>query len=158
MADRGFTTVHVDQVRVARPTDRLEEVVRFYRDVLGLEQVVAFGGHAGYAGVVLALPGRRDHLEFTSHAAGSPCPAPSTDNLLVFYVADGEAIRAMVDHLRRHGHEPVAPENPYWAAKGWTFEDPDGWRVVLMNTPGPAGAPASAVSQAQLYRDPDTRP
>ena len=37
------------------------------------------------------------------------------------------------------GCEPVGPENPYWAEKGFTFEDPDGWRVVLMNTAGIKG-------------------
>jgi hypothetical protein len=30
----------------------------------------------------------------------------------------------------------VVPENPYWEERGITIEDPDGWRVVLMNTPG----------------------
>ena len=34
----------VVQVIVARPTDRLDEVVRFYRDALGLEQVGSFEG------------------------------------------------------------------------------------------------------------------
>ena len=72
----------VTQVRIARPTDRLAEVVRFYRDALGLEQIASFEGHAGYDGVMLALPGRRDHLEFTHYASGSPCPAPTKDNLL----------------------------------------------------------------------------
>jgi catechol 2,3-dioxygenase-like lactoylglutathione lyase family enzyme len=57
--------VPVTQVRIARPTDRLAELVRFYRDALGLKQIASFEGHAGYDGVMLALPGRRDHLEFT---------------------------------------------------------------------------------------------
>jgi catechol 2,3-dioxygenase-like lactoylglutathione lyase family enzyme len=126
----------VDQVRIARPTDRLAEVVSFYRDALGLEQIASFEGHAGYEGVMLALPGRRDHLEFTHHQSGSPCPAPTKDNLLVFYVADEGAIRQMAARLERHGHEEVEPENPYWAEGGLTFEDPDGWRVVLMHAAG----------------------
>jgi catechol 2,3-dioxygenase-like lactoylglutathione lyase family enzyme len=127
----------VTQVRIARPTDRLAEVVRFYRDALGLEQITSFEGHAGYDGVMLALPGRRDHLEFTHHEGGSPCPAPTKDNLLVFYVEDDGAIWEMAARLQRHGHEPVEPENPYWAEKGGlTFEDPDGWRVVLTHTAG----------------------
>jgi catechol 2,3-dioxygenase-like lactoylglutathione lyase family enzyme len=121
----------VAQVRIARPTDRLAEVVSFYRDALGLEQIIAtFEGHAGYEGVMLALPGRRDHQ------SGSPCPAPTKDNLLVFYVEDDGAFRETAARLRRHGHEPVEPENPYWAEKGLTFEDPDGWRVVLMHAAG----------------------
>ena len=126
----------VTQVRIARPTDRLAEVARFYRDALGLEQIDSFEGHAGYDGVMLALPGRRDHLEFTRLESGSSYPAPTKDNLLVFYIEDGEVFREMAARLQRYGHEPVEPENPYWAGKGLTFEDPDGWRVVLMHAAG----------------------
>ena len=126
----------VTQVRIARPTDRLAEVVGFYRDALGLEQIDSFEDHAGYDGVMLALPGRRDHLEFTHHERGSPCPAPTKDNLLVFYVEDDEVFREMAARLQRHGHEPVEPENLYWAEQGLTFEDPDSWRVVLMRAAG----------------------
>jgi hypothetical protein len=32
--------------------------------------------------------------------------------------------------MRALGHDPVEPENPYWR-DDLTFEDPDGWRVVL---------------------------
>jgi hypothetical protein len=34
------------------------------------------------------------------------------------------------------GYFAVVAENPYWKERGVTFEDPDGWRVVLMNTGG----------------------
>lgn len=34
------------------------------------------------------------------------------------------------------GYGEVEPENEYWKEKGKTIEDPDGWRVVLMNTKG----------------------
>ncbi len=126
----------VAQVRIARPTDKLEAVVAFYRDALGLVQIGAFAGHAGYDGVMLGLPASDYHLEFTRHDQGSSCPAPSKDNLLVFYIEDAHEIARMVERLKAHGHEPVEPENPYWAGRGVTFEDPDGWRVVLMNTRG----------------------
>jgi catechol 2,3-dioxygenase-like lactoylglutathione lyase family enzyme len=133
MPDRSFPAV---QVRFARPTDRLEEVTRFYRDGLGLEVIGSFGGHTGYDGVMLGLPGKPYHLEFTRHEAGSPCPAPSADNLLVLYIPEREAIETIVERLTALGHLPVAPENPYWLDRGLTFEDPDGWRVVLMHTSG----------------------
>jgi len=86
--------------------------------------------------VFLGLPGANFHLEFTRHADGSPCPAPTKDNLLVLYLEDRAALLGKVERLRAMGREPVEPENPYWAGKGFTFEDPDGWRVVLMNTAG----------------------
>lgn len=129
-------TLSVTQVRVARPTDRLDEVVRFYRDGLGLEVIGSFEGHAGYNGVMLGLPGREYHLEFTSHDEGSPCPAPTKDNLLVLYIPDRAAINQLTARLNSLGFFAVPPENPYWLQHGTTFEDPDGWRVVLMNTGG----------------------
>jgi hypothetical protein len=32
-------------------------------------------------------------------------------------------------------YEPVPSFNPYWDRAGRTFEDPDGYRVVLQNAP-----------------------
>jgi catechol 2,3-dioxygenase-like lactoylglutathione lyase family enzyme len=134
MSDQWPQDLPVVQVRVARPTDRLEAVVRFYRDGLGLQELGSFAGHAGYAGVMLGLPGHGYHLEFTQHDEGSPCPAPTRDNLLVLYIPDRAAIDRLVARLGALGYSAVPPENPYWERQGVTFEDPDGWRVVLMNT------------------------
>ena len=33
--------------------------------------------------------------------------------------------------MRETGFQPVAAFNPYWDRDGVTFEDPDGYRVVL---------------------------
>jgi len=118
-------------VRVARPTDRLDEVVRFYRDGLGLAELGRFEGHSGYDGVLLGLPGSAYHLEFTSHIDGSPCPAPSADNLLVLYLDAREAAVAVAARLAAMGHPEVEPDNPYWDGRSITVADPDGWRVVL---------------------------
>jgi catechol 2,3-dioxygenase-like lactoylglutathione lyase family enzyme len=136
MINAWSQSLPVSQLRIARPTDRLDEVVRFYRDGLGLEVIGSFEDHAGYSGVMLGLPAREYHLEFTSHTSGSPCPAPTKDNLLVFYIPDMEAIKRLTLRLNGMGYFAAPPENPYWEQKGTTFEDPDGWRVVLMNTSG----------------------
>ena len=45
------------QLRVARHTERLDELVRFYRDGLGLVEVGGFSDHDGYDGVFLEVPG-----------------------------------------------------------------------------------------------------
>lgn len=121
----------VIRVRVARPTDRLDEVVRFYRDGLGLPELGRFEAHRGYDGVLLGLPGSDYHLEFTAHADGSPCPAPSEDNLLVLYVESEAAAAAAASRLAELGYPDVEPENPYWDGRSVTIADPDGWRVVL---------------------------
>lgn len=127
----------VRQVRIARPTDRLEEVVHFYRDVLGLPELFRFDGHAGYEGMMLGLPGKPYHLEFTHHVDGSACPAPTRDNLLVLYVPNADAVQRMAARLAAAGHPGVEAENPHWDHEGAiTVEDPDGWRVVLVPATG----------------------
>ncbi len=126
----------VVQVRIARPTDQLAEIERFYCEGIGLKKVGSFEGHRGYKGLMVGLPNTDYHLEFTEHENGSPCPAPTKDNLLVLYIPDKETIEHMAVKLQEMGYPEVEPENPYWEEKGVTIEDPDGWRVVLMNTAG----------------------
>lgn len=127
----------VAQVRVARPTDKLPEVEKFYCEGIGLRKLGFFEGHDGYDGVFIGLPDATYHLEFTQHIAGSPCPAPTPDNLLVLYLPDKACIKQIVQRLEQMGYPEVAPENPYWKEKGAvTVEDPDGWRLVLVPTAG----------------------
>lgn len=126
----------VRQVRIARPTDHLDDVVAFYRDGLGLTEIGSFRGHDGYDGVMLGLPGVGYHLEFTRHEHGSPGAAPGKDNLLVLYLPEPGAVEAVAARLESKGHKSVEPENPYWKANSITFEDPDGWRVVLVRGTG----------------------
>jgi predicted N-acetyltransferase YhbS len=136
MTSASATVPPIRQVRVARPTDRLDEVVGFYRDGLGLPELGRFAGHAGYRGVLLGLPRAGHHLEFTQHDDGSPGPAPTRDNLLVLYLGDRAAVDRVAAGLAGRGHPPVAAENPYWTGQGAvSVEDPDGWRVVLMPHP-----------------------
>jgi catechol 2,3-dioxygenase-like lactoylglutathione lyase family enzyme len=117
-----------DALRVARHTARLAGVVVFYRDGLGLTEVGGFRDHDGYDGVFLELPGTAAHLEFT--AGGGHCAsAPHPESLLVLYLGDAAAVEAVVARLDA---DPVPPANPYWAEHGVTFEDPDGFRVVLV--------------------------
>ena len=116
------------QLRVARHTQRLDEVVAFYRDGIGFTEIGRFRAHDGYDGVFLAIPGADAHLELTSGGAHGP-PAPHPESLLVLYVGDASAVREIEGRLRIR---PVAPANPYWATHGLTFEDPDGFRVVLV--------------------------
>ena len=115
------------QVRFARHTDRLDEVVRFYRDRLLLPELGRFEDHAGYDGVFLSLPGSGAHLEFTSGGEHSP-PQSHPETLLVLYLGDWETVRAAADRLDTL---PIEPANPYWAEHALTFADPDGFRVVI---------------------------
>ena len=136
MTNKWPSNFPVIQIRVARPTDRFEEVVRFYRDGLGLQEIGSFSEHDGYDGIMLGMPDAGFHLEFTRHAHGSPGDAPSKDNLLVFYIADKEAITEKANKLAAMGYPEAEPENPYWKKDGITIADSDGWRIVLMNKAG----------------------
>ena len=118
-------------LRVARPTNDLAAIVRFYGDGLGLERLGSFADHEGFDGVMLGRPREAYHLEFTQQHGHDAGRAPTRDNLLVFYLPDaGEHARA-VERMKSNGWAPVASANPYWDRGGVTFEDPDGYRVVL---------------------------
>jgi catechol 2,3-dioxygenase-like lactoylglutathione lyase family enzyme len=124
-------------LRVARPTDDLDALLAFYRDGLGLQVLARFAGHDGFDGVVLGGPGQPYHLEFT-RARGAPAGrAPSQDHLLVFYLPEEDDWRRAVERMAAAGFHPAPSFNPYWDRKGLTFEDPDGFRVVLQNARWP---------------------
>lgn len=120
-------------LRVARPTDNLPEVTKFYRDGLGLEDLGSFSNDNGFDGMILGHKNSPYHLEFThkhGHKAGK---APSEDNLLVFYIADEAEWKGAVERMQKHGYKPVKSFNPWWDKAGKTFEDVDGYRVVFFN-------------------------
>ena len=121
------------KVRVARPTDHLDEVVAFYRDGLGFEVLDSFEDHNGFDGVMLGLPGEQVHFEFTRQRGHSVGRAPTQEYLITFYLPDRASWQEAVNRLRAQGYEPVPSYNPYWDQQGLTFEDPDGYRVVLQN-------------------------
>jgi catechol 2,3-dioxygenase-like lactoylglutathione lyase family enzyme len=121
-------------VRVARPTDQLDQVVRFYTDGLGLQILYRFENHEGFDGVMVGIPGEPYHFEFTRHRGHCVGRAPTQDNLIVFYLPDQQEWQRAVDQMKVTGYEPVKSYNPYWDRSGVTFEDPDGYCVVLQNT------------------------
>jgi catechol 2,3-dioxygenase-like lactoylglutathione lyase family enzyme len=121
-------------LRVARPTDHLDEVIRFYREGIGLSILGSFEDHDGFDGVMLGLPGAAYHLEFTRKHGHSAGRAPTQDNLLVFYISDKQEWLNATERMAAAGYESVASFNPYWDRLGQTYEDPDGYRVVIQNS------------------------
>ncbi|CAN5240953.1 VOC family protein [soil metagenome] len=120
-------------LRVDRPSNDLDAVVKFYRDTLDFTLLGEFKDHDGFDGVMLGHPESCFHLEFThkhGHTAGL---APSEEHLLIFYLPDAIKWQHAVEQLERSGHQPVNAFNPYWDQHGKTYEDPDGYRVVLQN-------------------------
>jgi len=118
-------------LRIARPTDNLAEVAAMYRAGLGLEELGAFEDHDGFDGVILGAPRHPWHLEFTAKRGHEAGRAPTEDNLLVLYLPEPGAYDARLTAMDAAGFVRVSSFNPYWDRDGVTFEDPDGWRVVV---------------------------
>ncbi|GEB44241.1 hypothetical protein MTE01_01860 [Microbacterium testaceum] len=116
------------KVRFARHTDHLDDIVRFYRDGVGLPVMGGFEDHAGYDGVFLDLPGSGAHLEFTT-GGGHSAPMPDPESVLVLYFDDDEERQSIAARLA--GRE-VSPSNPYWRTHALAFADPDGFQVLLV--------------------------
>lgn len=120
-------------LRVARPTDNLEVIAKMYEEGLGFDRLSEFRNHQGFDGVILGLRSHSYHLEFTQCKGEIAGKAPTKDNLLVFYVpGKTEWLRACKD-MEHAGFRCVESFNPYWDVCGKTFEDIDGYRVVIQN-------------------------
>lgn len=120
-------------LRVARPTDELESIVKMYRQGLDLDVLGSFRDHDGFDGVMLGNAGMEYHFEFTRQRSHPVGKAPTQDNLLVFYVPEQEDWKARCDRMESAGFRPVPSYNPYWNKSGKTFEDLDGYRIVIQN-------------------------
>lgn len=118
-------------LRIARPVGTLARSVTMYRAGLGLLEIGRFEDHDGFDGVMLGRPGLDYHFEFTFCRTDPVAPAPTPEDLIVFYLPDADAWRKTCARMREAGFVEVAPFNPYWQQRGRTFEDPDGYRVVL---------------------------
>jgi catechol 2,3-dioxygenase-like lactoylglutathione lyase family enzyme len=121
-------------LRIARPLNDLAAMKTFYVDGLGMNVLGSFENHAGFDGIMLGLPSYTWHLEFTYQHGVKVERALSKEHLLVFYFGDSSEWNEAVEKLKKCGAIEVKPENPYWdSLKAATFEDPEGWRVILCN-------------------------
>jgi catechol 2,3-dioxygenase-like lactoylglutathione lyase family enzyme len=120
-------------LRIARPTNDLSTVVAFYAQALGFETLASFEAHDGFDGVIVGRRGCDWHLEFTHCHGMTVDPAPTPEHLLVLYLPDRDEWNNAIAKVRAFGGVPCLSANPYWDRQGVTFEDPDGYRVVLQN-------------------------
>jgi len=120
-----------EHLRIARPVTDLARAEAMYRDGLGLVRLGGFGGHDGFDGVMLGRPEGAWHLEFTCCRTHPVRPAPTAEDLLVIYVPDRPAWSRRCEAMTAAGFRAVASFNPYWDRAGRTFEDGDGYRVVV---------------------------
>lgn len=121
----------IPTIRIARPSDDLDALLRFYRDGLGLKVLNTFEDHDGFDGIMLGHESSPYHLEFTKKQGHFAGRAPTQDNLLVLYYPVASEWRIAVQRMRDAGFVPTRSFNPFWDREGLTFEDPDGYRVVF---------------------------
>lgn len=120
-------------LRVARPTRDLDALVPFYRDGLGFDIISSFQDHQLFDGVMFGHAKAPYHLEFTQDRNNPEADigAPSPEHLLVFYYPEKQEWEDAVKKMEDAGFKSVESHNPYWNVSGRTYEDPDGYRVVL---------------------------
>jgi hypothetical protein len=120
-------------MRVARPTGNLATIAQMYAKGLGFTMLAQFTDHEGFDGVILGHPRQPYHIEFTSQRGHNVGPAPTKDHLLIFYIPDRNEWEENCARMLAAEFRIVSSYNPYWDVQGRTFEDVDGYRVVLQN-------------------------
>jgi catechol 2,3-dioxygenase-like lactoylglutathione lyase family enzyme len=131
-------------VRIARPVSDISQTQRMYCEGLGLLVLDSFQDHEGFDGVMLGLPGTQLHFEFTHCRSHPVVPAPTPEDLAVFYIPGQTEWQAACARMRAAGFATVRSLNPYWDVQGRTFEDHDGYRTVLQNASWSNETPAAS--------------
>lgn len=113
-------------LRIARPSRDLAAAERFWVSGLGLD--VLYRVTEGHRLLMLGWPTAGWHLELVEDPA--VLPQPTEEDLLVLYLGEPTA-EGLLQRLLSSGAQRVVARNPYWEQWGITFEDPDGYRLVL---------------------------
>ena len=118
-------------LRIAPPVSDLGRSVTLYLHRSGLVTDGQLEGHESLNGVTLAHPNCAYYFEVTFCHTRPAAPAPTADDLCVFNFPELNQCRKAGDRMLEAGSGEVAPFNPYWRKNGCTFEDHDGYRLVL---------------------------
>ncbi|MFL6712937.1 MAG: VOC family protein [Sulfurifustis sp.] len=118
-------------LRIARPVRDLAKTTDMYCRGLGLRVVGSFENHDGFDGIMLGRPESNYHFEFTHCRRHPVAPTPTAEDLIVFYLPDRDEWNAACISMEAAGFKRVTSFNPYWDAHGRSYEDADGYRVVL---------------------------
>jgi hypothetical protein len=119
------------QLRIARPVTDLSATAAMYIQGLELEIIGEFNDHDGFDGIMLGTSAQDHHFEFTFCRIHPIQPSPTQEDLLVFYLPKGEELEQRCSRILAAGFREVQSFNPYWAQSGRTFEDRDGYRLVI---------------------------
>jgi hypothetical protein len=73
------------------------------------------------------------HFEFTFCRSHPVVPAPTPEDLCVFYVPSFSVWQCACTDMKQAGFKQLKSFNPYWDSRGRTYQDHDGYRIVLQN-------------------------
>jgi predicted N-acetyltransferase YhbS len=117
-------------LRWARASNRYDETVSFYRDLVGLPVVDEFTSSYGEDGTIFGLPDTAVQMEIVRAHPGSV--AVGGFDQLVFYLDDRDALATATARLLDAGLTPDPTQHAYWQANGAvTVRDPDGRSLVF---------------------------
>jgi ribosomal protein S18 acetylase RimI-like enzyme len=143
-------------LRWARASNRYDETVAFYRDLVELPVVGEFTSSYDEDGTIFGLPDTTVQLEIVRAHPGL-APVGGLDQL-VLYLDDADALATATARLLGAGLTPDPAQHPYWEANGAvTFRDPDGRGVVFApwvygRVPDPVDRPAGAGPHSDPHR------
>jgi hypothetical protein len=119
------------QLRIARPVTDVGHTAGMYCRGLALRVLSSFKDHDDFDGIMVGLPEADYHLEFTRSRRHPITPSPTPEDPLVFYYRSHEEWRLACERMDAAGFKAVGSFNPYWSARGRSYQDADGYRVVL---------------------------
>ena len=143
---RDFDRPTVLQLRVARPVTDLQRTTEMYCRGLRLRVLGSFLDHDGFDGVMIGSSAAGYHFEFTHSRQHPVAPRATPEDLLVFYYPSESQWRLACDQMEAAGFKVVDSFNPYWNARGRTYQDADGYRIVLHHGVWVPGASSAALS------------
>jgi YycE-like N-terminal domain/YycE-like C-terminal domain len=120
-------------LRIARPVTDPAASQAMYCHGLGLSVLGSFEDHEGFDGVMLGTDGAGYHFEFTYCRTHPLVPRPTAEDLLVLYLPSLPEWLEACARMSAAGFKRVSSFNPYWDIRGRSYEDRDGYRVVLQN-------------------------
>lgn len=116
--------------RYARHTTDLNQIEKFYTEIVGLEKIGGFENHNNYDGLFLGLKNSNWHLEFTT-SSDIPTSKFDQDDILVFYLNSEIELAKIKQTVIQKNIDLEVPKNPYWVENGIMISDPDGFKVVF---------------------------
>jgi len=122
------------QLRIARPVTDPARTAEMYCHGLALRVLASFRDHDGFDGIMVGSAEADYHLEFTRSRRHPITPSPTPEDLLVFYYPTESEWRVACERMEAAGFQAVGAFNPYWNARGRSYADADGYRVVLQQS------------------------